>query len=142
MIRISEIVDNILEYNPDADVDIIDRAYVFSAKTHHGQMRLSGEPYLTHPLEVAGILSKMRLDVYSIAAGLLHDVVEDSRTTVEEIEDMFGPEIAHIVSGVTKISKLNYQSAQMRQAESMRKMILAMADDIRVILVKLADLSK
>ena len=139
MIRISEIVDNILEYNPDADVDIIDRAYVFSAKTHHGQMRLSGEPYLTHPLEVAGILSKMRLDVYSIAAGLLHDVVEDSRTTVEEIEDMFGPEIAHIVSGVTKISKLNYQSAQMRQAESMRKMILAMADDIRVILVKLAD---
>ncbi|MGE0083008.1 MAG: bifunctional (p)ppGpp synthetase/guanosine-3',5'-bis(diphosphate) 3'-pyrophosphohydrolase [Desulfococcaceae bacterium] len=139
MIRINEIIDKVLENNPEADVNIIDRAYVFSAKVHEGQVRLSGEPYLSHPLEVAGILADMKLDPVSIASGLLHDVVEDTHATVEEIEQMFGPEVARIVSGVTKLSKLQAMSAQARQAESIRKMLLAMADDLRVILIKLAD---
>jgi GTP pyrophosphokinase len=139
MIRISDIIDKILEYNPEADLDIIDRAYIFSARVHDGQMRLSGEPYLSHPLEVAGILSDMNLDTVSIAAGLLHDVVEDTHATLEEIESTFGPEVMHIVSGVTKISAISFNSSQAREAENMRKMLLAMADDIRVILIKLAD---
>jgi len=139
MIRINDIIDSVAEYHPDADLDIIDRAYVYSARVHDGQVRLSGEPYLTHPLEVAGILAEMRLDEVSIAAGLLHDVVEDTHASPEEIEEIFGTEIRHIVSGVTKLSTLPFSSSQARQAESIRKMILAMADDIRVILIKLAD---
>jgi GTP pyrophosphokinase len=139
MIRINDVLDRVADYSPDTDLDIIDRAYIFSARVHEGQMRLSGEPYLSHPLEVAGILADMNLDPVSIAAGLLHDVVEDTRATPEEIESMFGPEVRHIVSGVTKISALPLASSQARQAESIRKMILAMADDIRVILIKLAD---
>ena len=139
MIRISDIIDKISEYNPDADLDLIDRAYIFSAKVHDGQMRLSGEPYLSHPLEVAGILVDMKLDVVSVAAGLLHDVVEDTHATAEEIGDMFGGEVLHIVSGVTKLSTLPYTSDQAREAENIRRMLLAMADDIRVILIKLAD---
>ena len=139
MIRSHEIIDNILEYNPEANIELVEQAYVFSAKIHKGQLRHSGAQYIEHPLEVAAILADMKLDVHSIAAGFLHDVVEDSRVTVEEIDKMFGPEIAHIVSGVTKISKIEHQNVQTRQAESIRKMILAMADDIRVILVKLAD---
>ncbi len=139
MIRINDIIDLVAEYNPEADLDIIDRAYVYSARVHDGQVRLSGEPYLTHPLEVAGILAEMRLDEVSIAAGLLHDVVEDTYASPEEIEEIFGPEVRHIVSGVTKLSTLPFSSSQARQAESIRKMILAMADDIRVILIKLAD---
>jgi GTP pyrophosphokinase len=139
MIRISDIIDKVSEHNPDADIDIIDRAYIYSARVHDGQMRLSGEPYLSHPLEVAGILADMKLDPVSIAAGLLHDVIEDTHSTPEEIKEMFGQEVVHIVSGVTKISVLSFDSSQARQAESIRKMILAMADDIRVILIKLAD---
>jgi len=139
MIRISDIIDKIYDYNPDADLDLIDRAYVFSAKVHDGQVRLSGEPYLSHPLEVAGILADLKLDVVSVAAGLLHDVIEDTHATAEEIEQMFGREVRHIVSGVTKLSTLPFSSAQAREAESIRKMLLAMADDIRVILIKLAD---
>lgn len=139
MIRITEILDKLYEYYPDADVDIIDRAYIFSARVHAGQLRLSGEPYLSHPLEVANILTEMKLDPVSIAAGLLHDVVEDTHSTIDEIYDMFGKEVTHIVSGVTKISSLPFSTDQQRQAENTRKMILAMADDIRVILVKLAD---
>ena len=139
MIRISDIIDKIYDYNPDADLDLIDRAYVFSAKVHDGQVRLSGEPYLSHPLEVAGILAELRLDVVSVAAGLLHDVIEDTHATAEEIGQMFGREVRHIVSGVTKLSTLPFSSAQAREAESIRKMLLAMADDIRVILIKLAD---
>lgn len=139
MIRITDILDKILEYHPDADVDIVERAYVYSARVHEGQTRLSGEPYLSHPLAVAWKLANMRLDVVSIAAGLLHDVIEDTRATHEEIAEIFGSEVAHIVSGVTKISKLSVESAEYRQAESLRKMILAMADDLRVILIKLAD---
>ena len=139
MIRISDIIEKIAEYHPEADLQLIDRAYIYSAKVHDGQMRLSGEPYLSHPLEVAGILADMRLDVVSVAAGLLHDVVEDTHATEDELEEMFGQEIRHIVAGVTKLSKLPFSSSQAREAESIRKMILAMADDIRVILIKLAD---
>jgi GTP pyrophosphokinase len=127
------------ENNPDADLDIIDRAYIYSARVHDGQVRLSGEPYLSHPLEVASILADMNLDVVSVAAGLLHDVIEDTSATEEDIKEMFGQDVFNIVSGVTKLSKLPFRSSQARQAESIRKMILAMADDIRVILIKLAD---
>jgi GTP diphosphokinase / guanosine-3',5'-bis(diphosphate) 3'-diphosphatase len=139
MIRINDVLDRVADYSPDTDLDIIDRAYIFSARVHEGQLRLSGEPYLSHPLEVAGILAEMKLDPVSIAAGLLHDVVEDTHATLEEIESIFGTEVRHIVSGVTKISALPLASSQARQAENIRKMILAMADDIRVILIKLAD---
>jgi len=139
MIRITDILDKVAEYHPEADLDIIDRAYVYSARVHAGQVRHSGEPYLSHPLEVAGILSDMKLDSISVTAALLHDVVEDTHATAEDIKEMFGPETEHIVSGVTKISTLTFDSSQARQAENIRKMILAMADDIRVILIKLAD---
>jgi len=139
LIRITDILDKVADNNPDADLDIIDRAYIYSAKVHEGQMRLSGEPYLTHPLEVAYILADMKLDSVSIAAALLHDVIEDTYATSEEIKDMFGPDVSHIVSGVTKLSSLAFDTSQARQAESIRRMILAMADDIRVILIKLAD---
>lgn len=139
MIRINEIVDKIAKNNPDADLDLVERAYIYSARVHEGQVRLSGEPYLSHPLEVADILADMKLDSVSIAAGLLHDVIEDTHATPEEIKNVFGEEVFHIVFGVTKLSTLPPDSSQARQAESMRKMILAMADDIRVILIKLAD---
>ncbi len=139
MIRITDILDKVNEYLPNADLNIIDRAYIYSAKVHAGQTRLSGEPYLTHPLEVAFILADMKFDVESIAAALLHDVVEDTHATKEEIEEMFGHNVAHIVSGVTKLSKIDCSTKAAQQAESLRKMILAMADDIRVILIKLAD---
>ncbi len=139
MIRITDILDKISDYNPAQDLDIIDRAYIYSARVHEGQVRLSGEPYLSHPLEVANILADMRLDVESIAAALLHDVIEDTPATREDIEEMFGPGVAHIVSGVTKLSVLPSSTKIAQQAESLRKMILAMADDIRVVLIKLAD---
>jgi GTP diphosphokinase / guanosine-3',5'-bis(diphosphate) 3'-diphosphatase len=140
MIRINDIIDKVSDYHPDADLDIVDRAYIYSARVHDGQVRLSGEPYLSHPLEVAGLLADMKLDVVSIAAGLLHDVIEDTHATAEEIDEIFGQEITHIVSGVTKLGALPFDSnSRARQAESIRKMILAMADDIRVIMIKLAD---
>ncbi|SCY54068.1 RelA/SpoT family protein [Desulfoluna spongiiphila] len=139
MIRINDILDRIIEIHPDADLDIVERAYIFSARVHDGQTRLSGEPYLTHPLEVAYILADMKLDVESVAAALLHDVVEDTHATEEEIAQYFGTGVCHIVAGVTKLSKLSFATSQQRQAESIRKMILAMANDIRVILIKLAD---
>jgi len=139
MIRISDIIDKVTEYNPNADVDIIDRAYIYSARVHEGQVRLSGEPYLLHPLEVAGVLADMNLDAVSVAAALLHDVIEDTSATDSEIKKMFGSEVLNIVSGVTKLGKLTFNSSKERYAESIRKMLLAMADDIRVILIKLAD---
>ena len=139
MIRINDIIDKIADYVPDADLDIVKRAYIYSARVHEGQVRLSGEPYLSHPLEVAGILADMKLDPESIAAGLLHDVIEDTSATPQEIKDLFGPEILHIVAGVSKLSGLTFDSSRARHAESIRKMFLAMADDIRVILIKLAD---
>ncbi len=139
MIRINDILDKITENYPDAELDIIERAYVYSARVHEGQVRLSGEPYLSHPLEVAGILADMKLDAVSIAAGLLHDVIEDTNATPDDIKKLFGREVLHIVSGVTKLSVLKFNDSHARHAESIRKMILAMADDIRVVLIKLAD---
>ena len=139
MIRVNDVLDKISEYHPEADLGIIERAYIYSARVHEGQVRLSGEPYLSHPLEVAGILADMKLDIISVVAGFLHDVIEDTHAVPEDIEDLFGPEVRHIVSGVTKLSSLSFHSSRERQAESLRKMFLAMADDIRVILIKLAD---
>ncbi|MEJ2472439.1 MAG: bifunctional (p)ppGpp synthetase/guanosine-3',5'-bis(diphosphate) 3'-pyrophosphohydrolase [Desulfobacterales bacterium] len=139
MIRITDILDKVAEYSPEADLSLIERAYIYSARVHEGQVRLSGEPYLSHPLEVSGILADMNLDDISVTSGLLHDVLEDTAATPEEIEKIFGPDVLHIVSGVTKLSKLRLSSSEARQAESIRKMLLAMADDIRVILIKLAD---
>src|SRR5437870_672505 len=139
MIRFEDLLDKVRAYSPDADVELLRRAYVFSAFEHRGQVRHSGEPYLIHPLAVADFLADMKLDAVAIAAGLLHDVVEDTLTTIERIEELFGPEVAHVVEGVTKISAIPFQSSEERQAENFRKMLLAMVDDIRVMLVKLAD---
>src|SRR5512145_1686154 len=139
MIRFEDLLDRVRTYSPDADLELLRRAYVFSALEHKGQIRHSGEPYLVHPLEVADILADMKLDTVCIAAGLLHDVVEDTLTTPERIREKFGEDVAHIVEGVTKIGAIPFQSNEERQAENFRKMLLAMVDDIRVILVKLAD---
>ncbi len=139
MVRIGEIIDKIQGYIQDPDLALIQKAYVFSASAHEGQTRLSGEPYLSHPLSVASILADMRMDEASIAAGLLHDTVEDTKATIPEIKDIFGAEVAHIVDGVTKISKMVFESREEAQAENIRKMIVAMSEDIRVLMVKLAD---
>ena len=137
--RFEDILEMVEKYNSAADFDLLRRAYVFSAREHRNQMRRSGEPYLVHPLEVAYILADLHLDTASVVAGLLHDVVEDTLTTVKNVREFFGPDVADIVEGVTKISKLKFTSAKVAKAENLRKMILAMVDDIRVILVKLAD---
>ncbi len=129
-------------YHPDPNLDLIKKAYVYSAKVHEGQIRKSGEPYLIHPLEVAGILAQLKLDEASIASGLLHDTVEDTLATVEEVKELFGDEVALIVDGVTKLGRFSAShqlSQEEKQAENFRKMLVAMAQDIRVILVKLAD---
>ena len=137
--RFEDILDRVRQYNPEADFDLLRKAYVISAREHRDQVRRSGEPYLVHPLEVAWMLADLHLDTSSIVAGLLHDVVEDTLTTSDKVAEAFGEDVAHIVEGVTKISKLKYATQQEAQAENLRKMILAMVDDIRVILVKLAD---
>jgi len=139
MIRLNDITSKLLSYHPAADIGLIEKAYVYSAKVHKEQVRLSGEPYLSHPLEVAGILTKMKMDEVSVASGLLHDTVEDTLAELTDIEYLFGKEVATIVDGVTKISKIQFLSKEEQQAENIRKMILAMATDIRVLLVKLAD---
>ena len=139
MIRLNDITSQLLSYHPRADIGLVEKAYVYSAKVHQGQVRLSGEPYLSHPLEVAYILTQMKMDVISVVAGLLHDTIEDTVAELSEIERLFGKETANIVDGVTKISKMQFSTSEEQQAENMRKMILAMATDIRVILVKLAD---
>ena len=139
MIRIEEIVEKVGQNHPQADLDLLRRAYFFSALHHKGQTRASGEPYLVHPLEVANILADMRLDEVSVATGLLHDVVEDTLVAPEVIRDSFGEEIAHLVDGLTKLAHISNQSREEQQAENVRKMLLAMVDDVRVVLVKLAD---
>src|SRR6201988_3166682 len=139
MIRFEDLLEKVRAYSPDADVELLRRAYVFSGFGHRGQVRHSGEPYLIHPLAVADFLADIKLDAVTIAAGLLHDVVEDTLTTIERIRELFGPEVAHVVEGVTKISAIPFSSSEERQAENFRKMLLAMVDDIRVIFVKLAD---
>jgi guanosine-3',5'-bis(diphosphate) 3'-pyrophosphohydrolase len=132
-------MEKVRENHPGADEELLRRAYLFSAREHRGQVRKSGEPYLIHPLEVANILAELKLDPVCVATGLLHDIVEDTPTTVKAIEEYFGGEIAHLVEGLTKISKLDHRSSEERQALNMRKMLLAMVDDVRVVLVKLAD---
>jgi GTP diphosphokinase / guanosine-3',5'-bis(diphosphate) 3'-diphosphatase len=139
LIRFEDLVEKVRANNPDADIELLRRAYVFSAYEHKGQVRHSGEPYLVHPLEVADQLADMKLDVVAIAAGLLHDIVEDTQTPIERIAELFGADVAHVVEGVTKLGALPFSSSEERQAENFRKMLLAMVDDIRVILVKLAD---
>lgn len=137
--RLHDILDKVSAYDPDADLDLIRKAYVFSARAHQGQTRRSGEPYLIHPVGVASILADMKLDVSSIVAGILHDTVEDTLTSLEEIEKYFGHEIRDLVDGVTKLGKIQFTTSEEKQAENFRKMIMAMAKDIRVILIKLAD---
>jgi len=139
MIRFEEILDRVAKHHPSDNLDLIRRAYIFSAKEHKGQLRASGEPYLTHPLEVANLLAEMKMDAVTVSVGLLHDVVEDTLTTLDKIEELFGPDVAHIVDGVTKISQIPFTSKEEKQAENFRKMLLAMTDDIRVIMVKFAD---
>ena len=139
MIRIQEILDKVSAGNPNADLELIQKAYVFAATAHAGQTRLSGEPYLSHPLAVASILAGMGFDEPTIAAGLLHDTVEDTKATIEELDENFGEEVADIVDGVTKISQITFENKEEAQAENIRKMILAMSHDMRVLMVKLAD---
>ncbi|HWI26209.1 MAG TPA: bifunctional (p)ppGpp synthetase/guanosine-3',5'-bis(diphosphate) 3'-pyrophosphohydrolase [Stellaceae bacterium] len=139
MMRQFELVERVKGYDPSADEGAINRAYVFSMKAHGSQLRASGDPYFSHPIEVAGILAEMKLDSASIITALLHDTVEDTVATLEDIERLFGPEIARLVDGVTKLSRLELQSDQTKQAENFRKLVLAMSEDIRVLLVKLAD---
>ena len=137
--KFRDLLKLVRENRPADDLDIIQRAYEFSLQHHNGQTRASGEPYLVHPLEVALVLAEMKLDSTAIAAGLLHDAVEDTDVTNNQIEEKFGTPVAHIVDGVTKIAKINLASREERQAENVRKMVLAMTDDIRVVLIKLAD---
>jgi len=139
VLRFNDIADRHLELNAGADLALLERAYVFAAKVHEGQQRLSGEPYLIHPLEVAGFLVEMRLDTATVAAGLLHDALEDTLTTPEELRRLFGDEVEFLVEGLTKIAKIEFTSARERQAENFRKMLLAMSRDIRILLIKLAD---
>jgi guanosine-3',5'-bis(diphosphate) 3'-pyrophosphohydrolase len=139
MIRQFELVERVKAYDPSADEDAINRAYVFSVQAHGAQKRASGDPYFSHPVEVAGILAQMKLDAASIITGLLHDTVEDTVATLEDIERLFGKDIARLVDGVTKLSRIELQSDQTKQAENFRKLVLAMSEDIRVLLVKLAD---
>jgi GTP pyrophosphokinase len=139
MIRLNDILSKVSSYNATADLDIIRKAYVYCAKVHQGQTRLSGEPYLVHPMEVSAILADLKLDVPSVVTGLLHDTVEDTLTTLDELSDMFGSEVACLVDGVTKIGKIHFKTKEESQAENFRKMLLAMSNDIRVILIKLAD---
>ncbi len=125
--------------HPNDDFDIIRKAFAFAQQGHEGQVRKSGEPYLIHPLAVARILAEMRLDAVCICVGLLHDVVEDTQTPIETIEAQFGKDVSQIVNGLTKINQFHFYSKEEEQAENFRKMFLAMVDDIRVVLVKLAD---
>ena len=137
--RFRDLLKTVQANRPNDDLEIVRRAYEFSLSNHSGQTRATGEPYLVHPLEVAIILAEMRLDNVSIAAGLLHDSVEDTAVTIEQIQEKFGEQVAHIVDGVTKISRIDFASREEAQAENVRKMMLAMVDDIRVVLIKLAD---
>src|SRR6202163_508890 len=139
MVRIEEICEKVRRNHPQADLNLLRRAYLFSAREHKGQKRASGESYLVHPLEVANILADMRLDAVSVSTGLLHDVVEDTLADTATIREYFGEEVAHLVEGLTKIAHISSVSREEQQAENVRKMLLAMVDDVRVVLVKLAD---
>ncbi|KPK50171.1 MAG: GTP pyrophosphokinase [Myxococcales bacterium SG8_38_1] len=139
MVRLTNILEKVKGYHPRADTDLINKAYVYASRMHDGQQRKSGDAYFIHPVSVADIIADMRLDASSVCAALLHDVVEDCAASVSDIETVFGDEVAFLVDGVTKLGKVNFASREDRQAESFRKMLVAMARDIRVLLVKLAD---
>ncbi len=139
VIKLEDVLEALLDYHPDADVDLVKKAYVYAASKHADQTRYSGEPYIIHPLHVARFVCELKLDEVCVAAALLHDTLEDTQAPFEEIQELFGTPVANIVQGVTKLSSMNYDSREERQAETFRKMLLAMAKDIRVILVKLAD---
>jgi GTP pyrophosphokinase len=139
MLQVEELIDRVQAYQPTADADLIKRAFDYSFKMHEGQTRKSGDPYIVHPVRVAGIITELRLDTASVCAGLLHDVVEDTLASPKDLERQFGTEISNLVDGVTKLSKINFTSKEDRQAENFRKMVVAMARDIRVLLVKLCD---
>ncbi len=139
MIRFNDILDKLSPYYSERDIITLQKAYVFAARAHKGQVRRSGEPYLSHPLEVANMLADMQVDAVTVAAALLHDVLEDTDVTAEDLQQAFGPDITHLVEGVTKISLVQASSPESRHAETIRKVILAMTDDLRVIFIKLAD---
>ena len=139
MLRQYELVELVKSYDPDADEDALNRAYVFAMKKHGAQLRASGDPYYSHPVEVAGILTKFKLDCNSVIAGLLHDTVEDTDTTIEEVRSLFGDQVAMLVDGLTKLAMIEQKSVYTKQAENFRKLLLAMSEDIRVLLIKLAD---
>ena len=139
MIRQFELVERVKAYDPGADEDALNRAYVYSMKAHGKQKRASGDPYFSHPLEVAGILTEFKLDGASIITALLHDTIEDTLATADDIQRQFGDEVAGLVDGVTKLTRIELQSEDSKQAENFRKFLLAMSEDIRVLLVKLAD---
>ncbi len=134
-----EFLNNLIAMNPAYDIELIGRAYDLAGKMHQGQLRKSGEPYLIHPVEVAKILAELGMDDHAIVAGLLHDVVEDTDYTTEQLQEDFGDEIELLVDGVTKLGSVKYESKEERQAENLRKMFLAMSKDIRVLIIKLAD---
>ena len=139
LMRQMELVERVRAYDPGADEDLLNRAYVYAMQAHGPQKRASGDPYFSHPLEVAGILTDLKLDTATIATALLHDTVEDTSVTIEDIGKTFGPEVSGLVDGVTKLSQLELFSERTQQAENFRKLMLAMSNDIRVLLVKLAD---
>ena len=134
-----ELIDRVKQYNPNADEDLLNRAYVYAMKAHGEQTRDSGDPYISHPLQVAAILTDLKLDDATIAAALLHDTIEDTDATRAEIDRLFGPEIGRLVEGLTKLKKLDLVTKEAKQAENLRKLLLAIADDVRVLLIKLAD---
>ena len=136
---VEDLIELIKAYSPNADFEFIRKAYVFSEKAHTGQIRRSGDPYILHPLGVAAILAELHMDLPTIATGLLHDTVEDTEVTLKDIEREFGPTVAKLVDGVTKISLMKFRNTHEKQGENIRKMIVAMGKDIRVVLVKLAD---
>jgi len=137
--NIDQLLERVQSYQPDADLEMVRKAYEFSAKAHEGQIRRSGEPYVKHPVAVAGVLTSLKTDVTAIVAGLLHDTLEDTVATAGELEREFGKDVVHLVDGVTKIGKITFKSSEEKQAENFRKMVLSMADDIRVVIIKLAD---
>jgi GTP pyrophosphokinase len=136
---VDALVDRVFSYNPESDANLLRRAYAFSNEAHYKQKRKGGEPYIEHPLAVAAILCYMRMDTNSLAAGLLHDTIEDTDTTVEDIKELFGDDIAFLVESLTKLSRMEFKTSEEAQAENFRKMLLAMAEDMRVILIKFAD---
>src|ERR1700758_3658745 len=137
--RFVELIDKVRRNRPGDDLELLRRAYDFAAEQHKTQTRLSGEPFLSHPVEVAHILADMKLDVTSLCAALLHDVVEDTKIPLTQIDEMFGADVARLVEGATKISRLDLLAPEARQAENVRKMLLAMVNDVRVVMIKLAD---